>query len=221
MWSIFSSQLPPLPPLSNLKFPLLCSGVVGHCYRSVSYYWVCDLACVAKRWACMCDASGLICDGSCKYWTGLLPPFCICLSTTPCFRTALIVLGPLTLALFSWSTANAPAPAWVNVCPCPPQSSQYVQCVAGCLQLMLRVNEYRFAWVEADGVNWWVSFGSLESMLKKLLQMTFMYYLFLWIYFLICTQKNEPLRLFIIKYLHSFYLSYSVQRNSYHQANSM
>ncbi|XP_037132479.1 V-type proton ATPase subunit H isoform X2 [Syngnathus acus] len=33
------------------------------------------------------------------------------------------------------------------------QSSQYVQCVAGCLQLMLRINEYRFAWVEADGVN--------------------------------------------------------------------
>ncbi|KAM8851426.1 V-type proton ATPase subunit H isoform 2-T3 [Spinachia spinachia] len=33
------------------------------------------------------------------------------------------------------------------------QSSQYVQCVAGCLQLMLRLNEYRFAWVEADGVN--------------------------------------------------------------------
>uniref|UniRef100_A0A667I2B4 V-type proton ATPase subunit H n=1 Tax=Lynx canadensis TaxID=61383 RepID=A0A667I2B4_LYNCA len=33
------------------------------------------------------------------------------------------------------------------------QSSQYVQCVAGCLQLMLRVNEYRFAWVEADGVS--------------------------------------------------------------------
>ncbi|XP_052404082.1 V-type proton ATPase subunit H-like isoform X2 [Carassius gibelio] len=33
------------------------------------------------------------------------------------------------------------------------QSSQYVQCVAGCLQLMLKVNEYRFAWVEADGVN--------------------------------------------------------------------
>ncbi|KAI1243380.1 hypothetical protein IHE44_0000984 [Lamprotornis superbus] len=31
------------------------------------------------------------------------------------------------------------------------KSSQYVQCVAGCLQLMLRVNEYRFAWVEADG----------------------------------------------------------------------
>lgn len=39
---------------------------------------------------------------------------------------------------------------------CPSQSSQYVQCVAGCLQLMLKVNEYRFAWVEADGVNWWV-----------------------------------------------------------------
>lgn len=38
------------------------------------------------------------------------------------------------------------------------QSSQYVQCVAGCLQLMLRVNEYRFAWVEADGVNWWAFF---------------------------------------------------------------
>eukprot|EP00063_Salmo_salar_P064982 XP_014039817.1 PREDICTED: V-type proton ATPase subunit H-like isoform X1 [Salmo salar] len=36
----------------------------------------------------------------------------------------------------------------------PSESSQYVQCVAGCLQLMLRVNEYRFAWVEADGVNW-------------------------------------------------------------------
>ncbi|CAH2330276.1 V-type proton ATPase subunit H isoform X1, partial [Pelobates cultripes] len=35
----------------------------------------------------------------------------------------------------------------------PSDSSQYVQCVAGCLQLMLRVNEYRFAWVEADGVN--------------------------------------------------------------------
>uniref|UniRef100_A0A1A8I6K0 V-type proton ATPase subunit H n=3 Tax=Nothobranchius TaxID=28779 RepID=A0A1A8I6K0_NOTKU len=34
----------------------------------------------------------------------------------------------------------------------PSESSQYVQCVAGCLQLMLRVNEYRFAWVEADGV---------------------------------------------------------------------
>uniref|UniRef100_A0A8C7KV73 V-type proton ATPase subunit H n=1 Tax=Oncorhynchus kisutch TaxID=8019 RepID=A0A8C7KV73_ONCKI len=34
-----------------------------------------------------------------------------------------------------------------------PLNSQYVQCVAGCLQLMLRVNEYRFAWVEADGVN--------------------------------------------------------------------
>ncbi|GAB5583969.1 V-type proton ATPase subunit H isoform X1 [Prionailurus iriomotensis] len=33
------------------------------------------------------------------------------------------------------------------------KSSQYVQCVAGCLQLMLRVNEYRFAWVEADGVS--------------------------------------------------------------------
>ncbi|XP_062260475.1 V-type proton ATPase subunit H isoform X2 [Platichthys flesus] len=33
------------------------------------------------------------------------------------------------------------------------QSSQYVQCVAGCLQLMLKVNEYRFSWVEADGVN--------------------------------------------------------------------
>ncbi|XP_072460688.1 V-type proton ATPase subunit H isoform X1 [Notamacropus eugenii] len=33
------------------------------------------------------------------------------------------------------------------------ECSQYVQCVAGCLQLMLRVNEYRFAWVEADGVN--------------------------------------------------------------------
>uniref|UniRef100_A0A670I450 V-type proton ATPase subunit H n=1 Tax=Podarcis muralis TaxID=64176 RepID=A0A670I450_PODMU len=32
-------------------------------------------------------------------------------------------------------------------------SSQYVQCVAGCLQLMLRVNEYRFAWVESDGVS--------------------------------------------------------------------
>ncbi|XP_044279932.1 V-type proton ATPase subunit H isoform X1 [Varanus komodoensis] len=32
-------------------------------------------------------------------------------------------------------------------------SSQYVQCVAGCLQLMLRVNEYRFSWVESDGVN--------------------------------------------------------------------
>uniref|UniRef100_A0A8C1H9Z0 V-type proton ATPase subunit H n=1 Tax=Cyprinus carpio carpio TaxID=630221 RepID=A0A8C1H9Z0_CYPCA len=38
----------------------------------------------------------------------------------------------------------------VLLCLC---SSQYVQCVAGCLQLMLRVNEYRFAWVEADGVN--------------------------------------------------------------------
>ncbi|XP_041101896.1 V-type proton ATPase subunit H-like [Polyodon spathula] len=35
----------------------------------------------------------------------------------------------------------------------PSDSSQYVQCVAGCLQLMLRVNEYRFAWVEADGVS--------------------------------------------------------------------
>ncbi|KAJ8268624.1 hypothetical protein COCON_G00137960 [Conger conger] len=32
------------------------------------------------------------------------------------------------------------------------ESSQYVQCVAGCLQLMLRINEYRFSWVEADGV---------------------------------------------------------------------
>uniref|UniRef100_A0A8C9WHY2 V-type proton ATPase subunit H n=1 Tax=Scleropages formosus TaxID=113540 RepID=A0A8C9WHY2_SCLFO len=32
-------------------------------------------------------------------------------------------------------------------------SSQYAQCVAGCLQLMLRINEYRFSWVEADGVN--------------------------------------------------------------------
>ncbi|XP_028297752.1 V-type proton ATPase subunit H isoform X1 [Gouania willdenowi] len=35
----------------------------------------------------------------------------------------------------------------------PSESSQYAQCVAGCLQLMLKVNEYRFAWVEADGVN--------------------------------------------------------------------
>uniref|UniRef100_H3BBK5 V-type proton ATPase subunit H n=2 Tax=Latimeria chalumnae TaxID=7897 RepID=H3BBK5_LATCH len=35
----------------------------------------------------------------------------------------------------------------------PSDSSHYVQCVAGCLQLMLRVNEYRFSWVEADGVN--------------------------------------------------------------------
>ncbi|XP_060756288.1 V-type proton ATPase subunit H-like isoform X2 [Neoarius graeffei] len=33
------------------------------------------------------------------------------------------------------------------------RSSQYVQCVACCLQMMLKVNEYRFAWVEADGVN--------------------------------------------------------------------
>ncbi|KAJ8010981.1 hypothetical protein DPEC_G00053470 [Dallia pectoralis] len=39
----------------------------------------------------------------------------------------------------------------------PSESSQYVQCVAGCLQLMLRVNEYRFAWVEADGVNFYIT----------------------------------------------------------------
>uniref|UniRef100_A0A3Q3K6W4 ATPase V1 complex subunit H C-terminal domain-containing protein n=1 Tax=Monopterus albus TaxID=43700 RepID=A0A3Q3K6W4_MONAL len=44
-------------------------------------------------------------------------------------------------------------PEYLNICLCRSQSSQYVQCVAGCLQLMLRVNEYRFAWVEADGVN--------------------------------------------------------------------
>uniref|UniRef100_A0A8C9TZ34 V-type proton ATPase subunit H n=1 Tax=Scleropages formosus TaxID=113540 RepID=A0A8C9TZ34_SCLFO len=36
---------------------------------------------------------------------------------------------------------------------CHSYSSQYAQCVAGCLQLMLRINEYRFSWVEADGVN--------------------------------------------------------------------
>ncbi|KAB0393432.1 hypothetical protein E2I00_010569 [Balaenoptera physalus] len=41
----------------------------------------------------------------------------------------------------------------LGIFPSFQQSSQYVQCVAGCLQLMLRVNEYRFAWVEADGVN--------------------------------------------------------------------
>ncbi|CAM9640952.1 V-type proton ATPase subunit H [Petromyzon marinus] len=35
----------------------------------------------------------------------------------------------------------------------PTENSQYLQCSAGCLQLMLRVNEYRFAWVEMDGVS--------------------------------------------------------------------
>lgn len=49
MWSIFSSQLPPRPPLlSNLTFPWLCSGVMGLCYRSVSYCWVCDPACCCQ-----------------------------------------------------------------------------------------------------------------------------------------------------------------------------
>uniref|UniRef100_A0A7N6FD04 V-type proton ATPase subunit H n=1 Tax=Anabas testudineus TaxID=64144 RepID=A0A7N6FD04_ANATE len=48
---------------------------------------------------------------------------------------------------------NQTLSVYISVCLCPLQSSQYVQCVAGCLQLMLRVNEYRFAWVEADGVN--------------------------------------------------------------------
>ncbi|XP_029779000.1 V-type proton ATPase subunit H isoform X1 [Suricata suricatta] len=32
-------------------------------------------------------------------------------------------------------------------------SSQHAQCVAGCLQLMLRVDEHRFAWAAADGVS--------------------------------------------------------------------
>ncbi|XP_064201595.1 V-type proton ATPase subunit H-like [Anguilla rostrata] len=44
------------------------------------------------------------------------------------------------------------------------ESSQYVQCVAGCLQLMLRINEYRFAWAEADGVSWC---GCLQNLLEK------------------------------------------------------
>ncbi|XP_066575803.1 V-type proton ATPase subunit H isoform X1 [Amia ocellicauda] len=48
---------------------------------------------------------------------------------------------------------RAAGPETGTVSPSDFQSSQYVQCVAGCLQLMLRVNEYRFAWVEADGVN--------------------------------------------------------------------
>ena len=35
---------------------------------------------------------------------------------------------------------------------------------------MLRVNEYRFAWVEADGVNWWVPFTfTVEQHLKAFL----------------------------------------------------
>uniref|UniRef100_A0A3Q2Z6H9 V-type proton ATPase subunit H n=1 Tax=Hippocampus comes TaxID=109280 RepID=A0A3Q2Z6H9_HIPCM len=58
---------------------------------------------------------------------------------------------------FNWikSQLNSRCRTRVNVCCLfsSLQSSQYVQCVAGCLQLMLRVNEYRFAWVEADGVN--------------------------------------------------------------------
>ena len=81
---------------------------------------------------------------------------CLCLSTTRCFRAALIVLDLLTFCLFPNWAAKAPTSVWSDVCLCPFQSSQYVQCVAGCLQLMLKVNEYRFSWVEADGVNWWV-----------------------------------------------------------------
>uniref|UniRef100_A0A667YGT4 V-type proton ATPase subunit H n=1 Tax=Myripristis murdjan TaxID=586833 RepID=A0A667YGT4_9TELE len=59
---------------------------------------------------------------------------------------------------FNWIKTQLSSQSFIrggfrHFCLCPLQSSQYVQCVAGCLQLMLRVNEYRFAWVEADGVN--------------------------------------------------------------------
>uniref|UniRef100_A0A672Z0M0 V-type proton ATPase subunit H n=1 Tax=Sphaeramia orbicularis TaxID=375764 RepID=A0A672Z0M0_9TELE len=61
---------------------------------------------------------------------------------------------------FNWIksqlSSQVQKPQSANACTgtiSPSESSQYVQCVAGCLQLMLRVNEYRFAWVEADGVN--------------------------------------------------------------------
>uniref|UniRef100_A0A8C8M611 V-type proton ATPase subunit H n=1 Tax=Oncorhynchus tshawytscha TaxID=74940 RepID=A0A8C8M611_ONCTS len=56
---------------------------------------------------------------------------------------------------FNWIKTQLRGGVAIYFCICvlPLQSSQYVQCVAGCLQLMLRVNEYRFAWVEADGVN--------------------------------------------------------------------
>uniref|UniRef100_UPI00358F269E V-type proton ATPase subunit H n=1 Tax=Myxine glutinosa TaxID=7769 RepID=UPI00358F269E len=35
----------------------------------------------------------------------------------------------------------------------PSESCQYVQCVAGCLQLVLRVSEFRYAWAQVDGVS--------------------------------------------------------------------
>uniref|UniRef100_A0A8C7KJT3 V-type proton ATPase subunit H n=1 Tax=Oncorhynchus kisutch TaxID=8019 RepID=A0A8C7KJT3_ONCKI len=57
---------------------------------------------------------------------------------------------------FNWIKTQLSSQVWGGVAIYCRESlllSQYVQCVAGCLQLMLRVNEYRFAWVEADGVN--------------------------------------------------------------------
>lgn len=73
MWSIFSSQLPPHPPLhSNLQFPWLCSGVMGLCYRSVSYCRVSDPACVAKQSTCMCDAADLTIESSASAGLALL-----------------------------------------------------------------------------------------------------------------------------------------------------
>uniref|UniRef100_A0A8C9XA79 V-type proton ATPase subunit H n=1 Tax=Sander lucioperca TaxID=283035 RepID=A0A8C9XA79_SANLU len=59
---------------------------------------------------------------------------------------------------FNWIKSQLSSQVFKSECSgagtiSPSESSQYVQCVAGCLQLMLRVNEYRFAWVEADGVN--------------------------------------------------------------------
>lgn len=119
----------------------------------------------------------------------------------------------LVLRLHGWN-----APRWVNVCACPLQSSQYVQCVAGCLQLMLRVNEYRFAWVEADGVNWWVT----PDRLKIRVVLSFFFFKLQTSFVQLLLLKSEKNRQWTVCICIRFiFYSYSVPWSSSNLVNSM
>lgn len=106
--------------------------------------------------ACMWRAPGLISDSHASFGLG-------------CFHVSDLLCVPDATHCTRLSNNVFNCKAETHCCDsvklflCPSQSSQYVQCVAGCLQLMLKVNEYRFAWVEADGVNWWVMISCFHS----------------------------------------------------------
>lgn len=97
----------------------------------------------------MWRASGLISDSRASF--GLA---CFCVLDLLCVSDATHCTRLSNNVFFFYCKAQTHCCVSVKLFLYPSQSSQYVQCVAGCLQLMLKVNEYRFAWVEADGVNW-------------------------------------------------------------------